>query len=749
MCADNHRPPDSVGRYRITGTLGQGGMGVVYSAVDERLGRSLAVKMVRAATTDPHARERLYREARLAAGVNHPSICQLYEVDEHQGELFLAMELLQGESLAARLARGALPMPEAGSIAIGMLEGIEALHRHGIVHRDLKPSNVFLTPHGVKILDFGLATFSGPGGADTMVNLTAPGTMMGTPQYAAPEQLNGGATDPRTDIFSAGVVLYEMLTGAPPFGGDTAVQLFHAIVHEPAPVLVGGPAVAAVDRVLHRALSKKPDARYDSAAAMALELREAFVQSDSGPLQRARAVTRLVVLPLRVLRADPETDFLAFSLADAVTSSLSGLQSLAVRSPLAAKVAGGVPDLKAIAAEADVDMVVAGTLMRAGDQVRVATQLVEAATGTVLWSHTAQASTADLFALQDDLTQRIVESLSLPLSSREQKMLRRDVPSMAAAYEAYLRANELSRTSNGWTAARDLYLRCVAEDPHYAPAWARLGRVHRLIGKYVEDGGEEHLTRAEAALKRALELNPDLSFAENVYAQLEVDFGRAKDAMVRLIGRALQRSADPELYAGLVHACRYVGLLPASLAAFEQARRLEPAIKTSVAHTFLFRGEYERVLEFATEEIPYTRNLALVMLGRTSDAIEALRSVESRLPNRLMHFTSALRHMIEGRPDESVATLRELRINDPEGNYYIARQLARLGELDEAVGLIDRSIAGGFYCYPAMARDPWLDALRGQPAFISTLRRAEDLHRDAAIAFLQAGGDKVFGPLAP
>jgi TolB-like protein len=476
---------------------------------------------------------------------------------------------------------------------------------------------------------------------------------------------------------------------------------------------------------------------------MARDLREAVVHADSGPVHRVRPVTRLVVLPLRVLRPDPETDFLAFSLADAVTSSLSGLHSLVVRSPLAAKIAGDVPDLKAIAAAADVDVVVTGTLLRAGDQVRVSTQLLEAASGTVLWSHTAQSAVADLFGLQDDLTRRIVESLSLPLTAREQQMLKRDVPSTAQAYEYYLRANELGRTASGWSAARDLYLKCVAEDPHYAPAWARLGRMNRMIAKYVDQESQANLARAETAIKRALELNPDLSFAENLYAQLEVDLGRSRSAMVRLLERALQRAADPELYAGLVHACRYVGLLRPSLAAFEQARRLEPAIKTSVAHTFFFSGDYARVLEFDPEEIPYIRNLALVMLGRDSEALESLGRIDSRLPNRLVQYTSALRHMLEGQPDRSADAIRRVEIPDPEGRYYVARHLARLGALEEAVTMLEGVVSDGFYCFPAMTRDPWLDALRGMPHFGAVLRTAEELHRDARIAFLQVGGDRV------
>jgi len=300
-------------------------MGVVYAAYDDRLGRPVAIKMIKASTAEPEAAERMRREARAAAKVNHPAICQLYEIGEEDGELFLAMELLPGESLAARIARGPIAVPEVGSIAIGMLAGVDALHAQGLIHRDLKPSNIFLTPHGVKLLDFGLAVAAHSVAEETVPRLTMPGMVLGTPQYAAPEQLRAEAIDTRIDVFAAGAVIYEMLAGKPPFSGKSAVEVFHAIMYEHPAALTGGPAVVALDRVINRALAKRPVDRYQTAAAMTQDLRAAIVLADSGSVASAHAVTRLIVLPFRVLRSDPETDFLAFSLADAVTSGLSGL----------------------------------------------------------------------------------------------------------------------------------------------------------------------------------------------------------------------------------------------------------------------------------------------------------------------------------------------------------------------------------------------------------------------------------------
>jgi len=722
-------------------------MGVVYAAYDDRLGRPVAIKTIKGAASEPEAAERMRREARAAAKVNHPGICQLYEIGEENGELFLAMELLQGESLAARIARGPIAVPEVGSIALGMLAGMEALHAQGLIHRDLKPSNIFLTPHGVKLLDFGLTVTMQSVAEETVGRLTMPGTVLGTPQYAAPEQLRSEAIDTRADIFAAGAVMFEMLTGKPPFSGKSAVEMFHAIMYEQPAALTGGPAVVALDRVIGRALAKRAADRYQAVPAMAQDLRAATAIGDSGSVAPARVVTRLIVLPFRMLRPDPETDFLAFSLADAVTSGLSGLQSLIVRSSLAAsRFASDAPDLKTIATEAEVDAVLVGTVLRAGDQLRVSSQLVEAPGATVLWSNTTQVPVGDLFRLQDELTSKIVESLSVPLTTRERKMLKQDVPSSPRAYELFLRANQVSRDSRHWQASLDLYQQCVKEDPHYAPAWVGIGRMERMIGKYVAGDTVAHFARAEAALTRALELNPDLSVGENEYAHLEVDLGRAEQSMVRLLRRARERPADPELFAALSHSLRYCGLLQASLAAAKQARRLDPKVRVSAAHTCFVLGDCEGVLEYEPKGINYMRNLALVTMGRREEALASLDSADSSWPDLLLVYVKALAHLVRNEFDESRNWILKIAgLHDPEGRYYVARHLAYLGDTEQPLSLLAAAVEAGYFCVPAFTRDPWLDPLRGTPEFSAIMRRAETRHRQAVISFLTAEGDRILG----
>lgn len=458
--------------------------------------------------------------------------------------------------------------------------------------------------------------------------------------------------------------------------------------------------------------------------------------------------TRLIVLPFRVLRPDPETDFLAFSLPDAITSALSGLQSLIVRSSLAAqRLAAETLDLKSVALEANVDVVLTGTLLHMGDKVRVRTQLTEAQDGTLLWTQTSDIALSDLFQLQDQITNRIVESLDLPLTAREHGILRHDVPTNARAYEFFLRANQTAHVVGGWSTARDLYLQSLEEDPQYAPAWAQLGRCYRLIAKWESTGREANsanLRLAEAAFERALAINPDLPVAHNLYAALEVELGRAQDAMVRLLARAQLSGGDPQIFAGLVHTCRFCGLLEASLAAHRRARQLDPAATTSVAHTYYMLGDYESVLAETFADIGYIAPLALASMARTEEAINLLREREHGTGDHsVRHYLASLRALLEGKPEESLRFSEEATANlrDPEALHYQVRQLAFLGIAERAATEFRGVVDAGFFCFPFFARDSWLQSLRDRHDFQNALNLAEARHHEASQAFREAGGE--------
>ncbi|MFN0151582.1 MAG: protein kinase domain-containing protein [bacterium] len=741
---------ESYGRYRIDRKLGEGGMGVVYAARDENLARMVAIKTIREGA-EPRARERLQREARLAASVNHPNVCQVFEVGEEDGELYIAMELLEGDSLAARIAAGPVALAESIGIAREILAALGALHVRGIVHRDLKPSNVFLTPHGVKLLDFGLARTHALDLTATAMDVTQPGTLVGTPRYMAPEQWAGAALGPASDLFAAGALLFEMVSGQPAFTGASVIEIHNAITKERPPSLAGGAAVAAVDRVVQRALARRPEERHATADAMAHDLAEALPLIDGGEAPRVRSVKRLIVLPFRMLRADPEVDFLAFSLADAITVSLSGLESLVVRSSLgAAKFAGESPDIKRIAVDAEVDAVLCGTLLRAGDQIRVTTQLVEAPAGTLIASKTAQASIADIFTLQDDLAREIVDVMAIPLTARERRSLHQDAPANPRAYEFYLRANQVAYNSRRLADARDLYEACLREDPRYAPAWARLGRVCRVMAKWGHGDADENFRRAEHAFEKALALDPDLAMAHNLYTYFEVEeLGRSRESMVRLLERLRRGAADAEMYAGLVLACRFSGLLEASLAADARARQLDPGVRTSVAYSHFLVGDYERAMLADDNDMRWIYNVSLCNLGREEEALRRCREMErSQLPGLERSILAVFRAGFEANREECMAALREVsasRFRDPEGFLMHAHALAHTGEVDEVIEMLDYVVQRGYYCPRFLATDPWLEHVRADARFAAILSAAEAGQRAAAEAYTRAGGESLLG----
>jgi len=743
-----------VGHYQIRRKIGEGGMGIVYEGWDERLGRAVAIKTVREASKSGDARSRLWREARSLACVSHPGICQIFDVIEDDKDLFLVLELLEGQSLAQRITIGPIIPPEVVSIERQILEALEALHHLKIVHRDLKPSNVFLTPHGVKLLDFGLARSTIPRLAvdadQTASALTAPGLIVGTPQYMAPEQASGGVVGPAVDIFAAGCILYEMLIGRRAFNGASWVNVLYEVLHHDPPLLSGSREIEALDHVLRPAIAKRPEDRYSTAREMLDAVSAVSLSGSTAQAAQIRTVIRLIALPFRLLKRDEETDFLDYSLPDAISNSLSGIDSVIVRSSLLAARFEGPVDLKRIATEAEVDAILTGSVMRAGDRIRLTCELVEVPSATMIWSETVISSMQDLFKIQDELSERVVHSLMLPLSEREQHVFRRDVPANATGYEYYLRANQIAatRTLENMRLARDLYLQCLDNDPNYAPAWARLGRVNRFLEKFGEDP-DQNLKRADEAFRKAFALNPDLAIAHNLYTQIECDQGCAPQATVRLLGRARFRRNDPDLFAGLVQACRYCDELEASVAAHHRARHLDPHVVTSVAHTYFLLGDYQKTIEcYGTKGGFYLDCAALVVLGDKQTALARLREREQAggASGSVRAIMQSLRAYLEGNFEECRSAIEvgePLTRKDPESLYCTARHLAQINERERALKVLSSVIDSGFLCGSAMSRDPWLASLRSLPDYPQLLHRADQRRSQAHASFLEAGGPQL------
>jgi TolB-like protein len=554
-----------------------------------------------------------------------------------------------------------------------------------------------------------------------------------------------------TDLFACGAILFEALVGRPAFAGEKMMEIYDAVFRDQPPALAGGPAIERLDRVIQRALAKRPEERFASAAEMADALRAAWKGGDPVPAV-VRAVTRLVAVPFRLLRPAPEIDFLGPALAEAISANLGGLEHLAVRSP---RLATGVDpdDLAALAHRAQVDAALVGSLLHAGARVRVTAQLVDLPSGTVRWSGSAEAATDDLFALVDELARQIVDALAVPLSGRERAQIARDVPRDGAAYELYLRATDLGGSTARTSAlveARRLLLECVERDPEFAPAWAQLGRVWRILGKYGHDDPEASERSARQAFERALALNPDSPLAHHLYTGFEVEnLASPAQAMLRLLRRVEQRSADAELFAGLVLACRFCGLLGASLAAHDRARRLDPNVATSVHYTWWMLGDYQKAHDLDNEPVAFMRHYAQAMLGRVDEAIAGYEGWLGRIEDGLeRQLAISSIGVLRGDPEAALAGARAMvggGFRDAEGLFFLVRNLARCGLVGEALDQLERVVAGGFTVPSVLRADPWLESLRGEPRFAATLAAAEQAHRHAADLFLRAGGPRLLG----
>jgi serine/threonine-protein kinase len=563
----------TIGPYRIVRPVAGGGMGVVYEARDERLGRAVALKFLRPRLgADDSAAERFRMEARAVAALEHPNVCTLHEIGEtDEGQLYLAMPLYDGETLQRRIARGPLPVEEAVAIAVQIARGLAKAHARGIVHRDVKPSNVLITVDGVvKILDFGIAKLAN-------VTLTGAAGPLGTVAYMSPEQARGAAVDHRTDLWSLGVVLYEMLAGRPPFDGDAADAVCAAIRDvEPPPVTAFRPDVPpALARIVARALAKSPDARHPSAQSVERELlalglvahvpgaatpssvdggqraapRAAWTRaraiaagaallalggaafwwsSDEPRVARAPSAARaatagatIAVLPFADRSPAGDQEYFSDGITEELIATLARVDGLRVASRTSAfAFKGRDVDVRTIGARLGVGAVLEGSVRRAGDRLRIHAQLVDVADGYHLWSETYDRAAGDAFAIQQEIAQAIAQTLRVRLAGPADAVTPGGGPG-AEAYDLYLRGRHAlylrgrhawySRTEDGLRAAARYFEEAVAQSPDYARAHAGLADAWAVLGFYDYAPPHEAFPKAERAAARALALDPGLA----------------------------------------------------------------------------------------------------------------------------------------------------------------------------------------------------------------------------------------------
>jgi non-specific serine/threonine protein kinase len=583
--------------YRVDRRLGGGGMGEVYLAEDTRLGRQVALKFLPPdARQNEESRARLMREARAASALRSPNIAVTYDVGEQDGALFIAMEYVEGETIADRLARGPLPVADAIDVASQLADALEEAHGRHIVHRDIKSANLMQTRRGlVKVLDFGLAKVEVPTGAEarlqsTPVQVTSPGLIVGTVSYMAPEQLLGDVVDHRADLFSAGVVLFEMLAGRLPFTGRTLAELSSRILNDEAPSLPQlNPAVPLeLEAIVRKALQKRPEFRYQSAADLHADLHH--VGKRTAALASPAVATgerSIAVLTFANVTREAADDWIGTGIAETVTADLKKVQHLAVigRSQvfeLLKNIPGGGDTAdERLAIEIGRRLgawwVVSGAYQRLGDRIRITAQLVEVLTSTLIRTVKIDGGIGEIFELQDRVVFELSRSLDLKLGRDEADAIERDETRSVEAFEAYSRGvlNLRSAGRDAIDRAIALFERAVELDPDYAVAWAALGGAYNLKGTFLSLPELQH--KAIERLRRALALNPQLANAHVWLAGSLLSLGEVDEGVVAL--REAER-LDPEnadVHQWLARAYwMWRGMVPEGMAELRKAIALNP-----------------------------------------------------------------------------------------------------------------------------------------------------------------------------
>jgi eukaryotic-like serine/threonine-protein kinase len=796
------------GHYLILDRLGAGGMGRVYRARDVRLDRPVALKFLPPHLgSDPAARRRLIAEAKAASALDHPNICTIHEISEadlrgdpRHGSLFIAMACYDGETIAAKLAHGPLPMEEAIEYAVQTADALVAANQAGLVHRDLKPANLMVAKGGrIKILDFGVAK-------SAVADVTAEGATRGTLAYMSPEQTRGEAVDARGDLWALGVVLYEMLTGVRPFPSPEEALLVHQIRHEtPAPVAGLCPEVPrALERIVERCLRKAPAERYAHAGELLADLRalRAGEALDPPPRPRRRrvaavgiaaigtlalatatllllpgrsadpeaappgeaavatsgAVPRLAVLPFANLRADTATDFLGYALADEIIGRLGRIDGLILRpSSAVRRYHGQVIDVQEVAGALGVDLLLTGTYLRDGAALRVNLEMVNTATGEPQWQEPIETDYESVFRLQDMVAQRVVQRLDLGSTPR---VGARDWTAAVqpTAYHLYLRAFGYPFvTAEGNRAAYELLRRSVELDSTYAPAFTALGyRAYQLGYHGFTDEPEQALAEAERAFARALALDPDDLQVLSFQALLLLVSGRLEEALQPL-RQALAIQPNADTYISLGHIYRQAGLFEESVRSFERAGALDPTNhRLNLAGTvYHYLGRYEEAMESFMLD-PYSppslamQGLLLLEWGRPEAAAERFEAlVAGGQGGPWFGLTAeALLAYLQGDRAGARQRIRALERNaiasgsDGEGWYVIARMYALLDDRAGALRMLERAVDGGFFAYPYIVADRWMESFREDAAFQTTLAKARTRH-EAFRALVAAHGQVI------
>ena len=551
-----------LGHYEILTLLGKGGMGEVWRARDAKLGREVAIKILpEEFSRDEDRLVRFGREARAASALNHPNICIVHDLDEHDGAPFIVMELLKGENLTEKMARGPLAINQALDLGMQLADALDAAHNEGIIHRDIKPANIFVTDRGTaKLLDFGLARVqvATASGAPTVDALTIPGAMLGTVSYMSPEQARGEELDARTDLFSLGVVFYEMTTGRPAFSGNTTAVIFDRLFNKvlDPPTRLNPEVPGELDAMIEKLLAKDRNQRSSSARELRAGIERMKRDSDfKRGMSRSAGKTddekkSIVVLPFENVSADKDNEYFSDGLTDEIITDLSQIRSLRVISRNSSmQLKGSGKDLKTVASELNVRYVLEGSVRKAGNAVRITAQLIDPVKDEQLWAEKYSGKLEPIFEIQEQISRQIVDALKMRLSPQEDKKLAERPIDNIQAFECYQRARyEIYKfTEEGLDRALGLIKTAMDIVGDNELLYAARGTVYWQYVNAAIKSDESYIDKAEECARKVLDLNPDSAAGHVLLAMVRRAQGRTADS-IRSHKRALAIDAG-NLYA--------------------------------------------------------------------------------------------------------------------------------------------------------------------------------------------------------